>query len=60
MQHRNLPFHIYFDASNESLGALLGEKENVAMHAIYYISKNLANAELNYIVDKKEFLEDVT
>jgi hypothetical protein len=51
-----LPFHIYTDASDKSLGVVLGQKETLAMHAIYYINKNLAKDEQNYTVTEKEFL----
>ena len=52
-----LPFHISIDASDSSLGVVLGQKEGQQHYAIYFISKNLTHAELNYIVTKKEFLE---
>ena len=44
------------DASDSSLGAVLGQKENQVHYAIYFISKNLTLVELNYIVMEKEFL----
>ena len=52
----SLPFHISTDASNSALGAILGQKENQIHYAIYFISKNLTPAELNYTVTEKEFL----
>lgn len=52
----NLPFHIFSDASNSLVGAVLGQKDNLLTYAIYYISKNLSPIEMNYIVNKKEFL----
>ena len=51
-----LPFHISTDASDSTLGAVLGQKEEQLHYAIYFTSKNLTPAELNYIVTKKEFL----
>ena len=51
-----LPFHIYSNASNTAIGAVLGQQDGQAPYVVYYISKNLAPAELNYIVTKKEFL----
>ena len=36
-----LHFHIHKDTSNTTLGAVLGQKEGIVEHAIYYISKNL-------------------
>ena len=51
-----LPFHISSDASDTTIGAVLGWKDGQAPYAVYYISKNLSPAELNYTVTKKEFL----
>lgn len=52
----SLPFHISMDASDSSLGDVLGQKENKVHYAIYFISKNLTPIELNYTVTEKEFL----
>eukprot|EP00253_Pinus_taeda_P024635 PITA_24635 len=51
-----LPFHISFDASDTAIGAILGQEENSLPYAIYFISKNMTPAELNYTVIEKEFL----
>ena len=51
-----LPFHISSDASDTAIGAVLGQQDGQALYAIYYISKNLAPAELNYTITEKEFL----
>ena len=51
-----LPFHISTDASNIAIGGVLGQKEGQSPYAIYFISKNISLAELNYIVTEKEFL----
>jgi hypothetical protein len=51
-----LPFHISTDASDTAIGASLGQKENLMTYAIYFISKNLTPAELNYTVTEKEML----
>jgi hypothetical protein len=51
-----LPFHISSDASDTAIGAVLGKQEDKEPYAIYYISKNMAPAELNYIVTEREFL----
>jgi len=50
-----LPFHISTDASDTTLGVVLGQKDLVP-YAIYYTSKNLTPTELNYTVTEKEFL----
>lgn len=51
-----LPFHISSNASNTAIGAVLGQEENNLPYAIYFISKNMKPAELNYTVTEKEFL----
>ena len=51
----SLPFHISTDASVTAIGGVLGQKEGQAPYSIYFISKNLTLAELNYIVTEKKF-----
>jgi len=51
-----LPFHISSDASDTAIGVVLGQEENGLPYAIYFISKNMTPAELNYTVTEKEFL----
>ena len=51
-----LSFHIATDASDISIGVVLGQLEDRKPYAIYYISKNLTLAELNYKVTEKKFL----
>jgi hypothetical protein len=51
-----LPFHISSDASDTAIGAVLGQQEDKEPYDIYYISKNMAPAELNYTVTEREFL----
>jgi len=51
-----LPFHNNVDASHKAIGASLRQKHNKLPYAIYFISKNLSNAKLNYTVTKKELL----
>jgi hypothetical protein len=48
-----LPFHISSDASDVAIGVVLGQEEYNKPYVIYFISKNLTHAELNYIVTKK-------
>ena len=52
----SLPFHISTDASDTTLGAVLGQKDSQITYAIYFISKNLTPIEHNYTVIEKEFL----
>ena len=49
-----LSFHIHTDASNKEIGAALGKFDEKLPYAIYFISKNLSKAELNYTVTEKE------
>jgi hypothetical protein len=51
-----LPFHISSNASDTAIVVVLGQEENHLPYAIYFISKNMSPAELNYIVTEKEFL----
>jgi hypothetical protein len=51
-----LPFHISSDASDTAIGVVLGPEENHLPYAIYFISKNMTPAELNYTVTENEFL----
>jgi hypothetical protein len=51
-----IPFHISTDASNISIGAVLGHEEDKKPYTIYFIRRNLTPTELNYTVTKKEFL----
>jgi len=41
---------------NKAIGVALGQVEQKLPYAIYFVSKNLSKAELNYTVTKKEFL----
>ena len=51
-----LYFHISSYASDLAIGVALGQEENKKSYAIFYISKNLSFAKLNYTVTEKEFL----
>eukprot|EP00253_Pinus_taeda_P033154 PITA_33154 len=55
-QNWEFPFQISSDASDTAIGAVLGKEEDKKPYAIYYISKNLFPAELNYTVTEREFL----
>jgi hypothetical protein len=52
----SLPFHIYTDALDTALGEVLGKRENQIPYAIYFVSKNLSPAKVNYTVTEKELL----
>ena len=54
--HWAIPFDIHMDASNKEIGATSGQIDENLPYAIYFISKNLSKAELNYTVTEKELL----
>src|SRR5213080_3345236 len=51
-----LPFELMCDASNYTLGAVLGQRINKVFHVIYYASRTLNDAQINYATTEKEFL----
>jgi hypothetical protein len=44
------------DASDYAIGAVLGQRKEGRVHAVYYASKTLNEAQLNYATTKKELL----
>ena len=52
----NVPFEIMCDASDYAIGAVLGQRVGKASHAIYYASRTLNDAQLNYSTTKKQLL----
>ncbi|KAI3819745.1 hypothetical protein L1987_13593 [Smallanthus sonchifolius] len=60
----NLPFEIMFYASDYAVGVVLGQRVDKKPFVIYYASKTLSGAQLNYTTTAKELLareeEDVT
>jgi hypothetical protein len=51
-----LSFHISTDASDITIGAILGQEEDKKPYVIYFIRKILTPTKLNYTVTKKYFL----
>ncbi|CAM9000390.1 unnamed protein product [Rhodiola kirilowii] len=51
-----LPFELMCDASDYAIGAVLGQRIGKKLHAIYYTSKVLDNAQVNYTTTEKEML----
>jgi hypothetical protein len=51
-----LPFEIMCDASDYAVGAVLGQRVEKLPHVIYYASKTLNDAQLNYLTTEKELL----
>ncbi|KAK8952364.1 hypothetical protein KSP39_PZI003940 [Platanthera zijinensis] len=52
----SLPFTIMCDASNFAVGAVLGQVRDKVFHTIYYASKTLIDAQVNYTTTEKELL----
>ena len=52
----NLPFELMCDASDFAIGAVLGQGKEKVFYAIYYASRTLNNAQLNYATTEKELL----
>ena len=44
------------DASDYAIGAILGQRIDNKPMVIYYVSRTLANAQLNYTTTEKELL----
>ena len=44
------------DVSNHAIGAVLGQRKEDKFHVIYYASRTLNNAQLNYATIEKEIL----
>jgi hypothetical protein len=51
-----VPFEIMCDASDYAVGAVLGQRVDKLPHVIYYASKTLNDAQLNYSTTEKELL----
>jgi hypothetical protein len=52
----SLPFEIMCDASDFAVGAVLGQRVSKLPHAIYYASKTLMDAQINYTTTEKELI----
>ncbi|XP_052185205.1 uncharacterized protein LOC127796840 [Diospyros lotus] len=52
----NLPFEIMCDASDDTLGAVLGQRIDKKFHTIYYTSRTMNDAQKNYSTTEKELL----
>ena len=52
----NLPFEIMCDASDYAMGAILGQRIDRKPYVIYYASRTLSDAQMNYTTTEKELL----
>ncbi|CAN6685977.1 unnamed protein product [Malus baccata var. baccata] len=52
----SFPFELMCDASDYALGAVLGQLRDKQPHVIYYASRTLNDAQLNYSTTEKELL----
>jgi hypothetical protein len=52
----SLPLEIMCDASDFAVGAVLGQHVGKLLHVIYYASKTLMDAQVNYTTIEKELL----
>ncbi|CAN6718922.1 unnamed protein product [Malus baccata var. baccata] len=52
----SIPFELMCDASDYALRAVLGQRKNKHSHVIYYASRTLNDAQLNYSTTEKELL----
>jgi len=52
----SLPFEIMCDASDYVVGAALGQRKDKKPYVIYYASKTLNSAQMNYTTTEKELL----
>ena len=52
----SLPFELMCDASDYAVGAVLGQRNEKVFHSIYYASKTMTEAQLNYTTMEKELL----
>ncbi|TQE14355.1 hypothetical protein C1H46_000274 [Malus baccata] len=52
----SLPFELMCDASDYAVGVVLGQRKEKLPHVIYYASRTLNDAQLNYTTTEKEML----
>jgi hypothetical protein len=50
------PLEIICDASDYAIGAVLGQRKEGRVHIVYYASKTLCEAQLNYATTEEELL----
>ena len=50
----SVPFELMCDASDVAVGDVLGKHINKIFHLVYYASKTMNSAKVNYLVTEKE------
>nr|GEW89791.1 reverse transcriptase domain-containing protein [Tanacetum cinerariifolium] len=53
---RDIPFELMYDASDFTIGAVLGQRQEKYFRPIHYASKTMTKAESNYTTMEKEML----
>ena len=54
--NQGLPFEVMCDASDYAMGAVLGQRKDNKPYVVYYTSRTLDDAQMNYATTNKEFL----
>ncbi|CAN6560290.1 unnamed protein product [Malus baccata var. baccata] len=52
----SIPFELMCDASDYALGTVLGQRKDKQPHVIYYASRTLNDAQMNYSTTEKELI----
>ena len=52
----SFPFEIMCNASDYTVGVVLGQRKDKKPHVIYYASRTLNSAQMNYTTTEKELL----
>ena len=52
----NLPFELMCDANDHAIGVVLSQRKENKLYVIYYASRTLNDAQLNYATTEKEML----
>ena len=55
----SLSFELMCNASDFALGAILSQRKDRKLHVIYYASRTLNDAQINYATTEKELLDIV-
>ena len=50
-----LPFEVMCDVSDYAVGAILGQRKDNKPYALYYVSRTIDEAQVDYATTEKEF-----